>query len=164
MGARAPTPITVLSTRLNTFIATREEEGPFVMTNGCRTASVTSSPRRTKRPSTLTVGKVGWSVERETWCRLTLERQPSAGAGLALHQSRISMREIRASQTLDLLWQTHADANRTKGGLKISRAPASPGKTAPPAPRAPTRGGRGGYYAVGRGITRWGAVLRGGAR
>ena len=145
VGARAPTPITVLSTRLNTFIATREEEGPFVMTNGCRTASVTSSPRRTKRPSTLTVGKVGWSVERETWCRLTLERQPSAGAGLALHQSRISMREIRASQTLDLLWQTHADANRTKGGLKISRAPASSGKTAPPAPRAPTRGGRGGY-------------------
>ena len=147
MGARAPTPITVLSTRLNTFIATREEEGPFVMTNGCRTASVTSSPRRTKRPSTLTVGKVGWSVERETWCRLTLERQPSAGAGLALHQSRISMREIRASQTLDLLWQTHGDANRTKGGLKISRAPASSGKTGPPAPRAPTRGGRGGYKA-----------------
>ena len=109
---------------------------------------VTSSPRRTKRPSTLTVGKVGWSVERETWCRLTLERQPSAGAGLALHQSRISMREIRASQTLDLLWQTHADANRTKGGLKISRAPASPGKTGPPAPRAPTRGGRGGYKGV----------------
>ena len=107
---------------------------------------VTSSPRRTKRPSTLTVGKVGWSVERETWCRLTLERQPSAGAGLALHQSRISMREIRASQTLDLLW--HADANRTKGGLKISRAPASSGKTGPPAPRAPTRGGRGGYKCV----------------
>ena len=84
------------------------------MTNGCLTASVTSSPRRTKRPSTLAVGKVGWNVERETWCRLTLERQPSAGAGLALHQSRISMREIRASQTLDLLWET--DANRTKGG------------------------------------------------
>ena len=100
----------LFSTRLNTFIATREEEGPFVMTNGCRTASVTSSPRRMKRPSTLTVGKVGWSVERETWCRLTLERQPSAGAGLALHQSRISIREIRASQTLDLL--PHADGRK----------------------------------------------------
>ena len=107
----------LFSTRLNTFIATREEEGPFVMTNGCRTASVTSSPRRTKRPSTLTVGKVGWSVERETWCRLTLERQPSAGAGLALHQSRISMREIRASQTLDLLWQTQTQTQTAlKGG------------------------------------------------
>ena len=82
----------LFSTRLNTFIATREEEGPFVMTNGCRTASVTSSPRRMKRPSTLTVGKVGWSVEREAWCRLTLERQPSAG--LRAHQSRSSIREI----------------------------------------------------------------------
>ena len=82
----------LFSTRLNTFIATREEEGPFVMTNGCRTASVTSSPRRTKRPSTYTVGKVGWSVERETWCRLTLERQPSAG--LRAHQSRSSISEI----------------------------------------------------------------------
>ena len=61
-------------------------------TNGCRTASVTSSPRRTKRPSTLIVGKVGSSVERETWCRLTLERQPSAG--LRAHQSRSSIREI----------------------------------------------------------------------
>ena len=114
-----------------------------MMTNGCRTASVTSSPRRMKRPSTLTVGKVGWSVERETWCRLTLERQPSAGAGLALHQSRISMREIRASQTLDLLWDARTDANRTKGGVTISRAPASSGKTAPPAPQRKLVGGGG---------------------
>ena len=116
-----------------------------MMTNGCRTASVTISPRMMKRPSTLTVGKVGWSVERETWCRLTLERQPSAGAGLAVHQSRISMREIRASQTLDLLWQTETetDANRPKGGVKISRAPASSGKTGPPAPQRKLVGGGG---------------------
>ena len=112
-------------------------------TNGCRTASVTSSPRRTKRPSTLIVGKVGSSVERETWCRLTLERQPSAGAGLAVHQSRISIREIRASQTLDLLWHARTHANRTQGGVKISRAPASPGKTGPPAPQRKLVGGGG---------------------
>ena len=29
----------LFSTRLNTFIATREEEGPFMMTNSCRTAT-----------------------------------------------------------------------------------------------------------------------------
>ena len=102
----------LFSTRLNTFIATREEEGPFVMTNGCRTASVTSSPRRTKRPSTYTVGKVGWSVERETWCRLTLERQPSAG--LRAHQSRSSIREIMSFSNTRFI---AADA-RTQTALK----------------------------------------------
>ena len=67
------------------------------------------------------MGKVGWSVERETWCRLTLERQPSAGAGLALHQSRISMREIRASQTLDLLVETQTQT-ALKGVENLARA------------------------------------------
>ena len=127
---------------LSTFIATREEEGPFMTTNGCRTASVTSSPRMTKRPSTLIVGKVGSSVERETWCRLTLERQPSAGAGLALHQSRISMREIRASQTLDLL--TDGRKPHYRGGENLARARIF-WEDGPPRPTAQARGGRGGY-------------------
>ena len=96
---------------LSTFIATREEEGPFMTTNGCRTASVTSSPRRTKRPSTLIVGKVGSSVERETWCRLTLERQPSAG--LRAHQSRSSIREIMSFANTRFIMDADGDGKPT---------------------------------------------------
>ena len=116
---------------LSTFIATREEEGPFMTTNGCRTASVTSSPRRTKRPSTLIVGKGGSSVERETWCRLTLERQPSAG--LRAHQSRSSIREIMSfANTRFIMAGRKPHAKRGVTGVKISRArPPSP--TPPPA-------------------------------
>ena len=99
---------------LSTFIATREEEGPFMTTNGCRTASVTSSPRRTKRPSTLIVGKVGSSVERETWCRLTLERQPSAG--LRAHQSRSSIREIMSFANTRFIVADGRTQTALKGG------------------------------------------------
>ena len=128
-------------TVLSTFIATREEEGPFMTTNGCRTASVTSSPRRTKRPSTLIVGKVGSSVERETWCRLTLERQPSAG--LRAHQSRSSIREIMSFSNTRFIVGRRRTQTALKGGVKISRAPASPGKTAPP-PHSASSWGAGG--------------------
>ena len=131
----------LFSTCLNTFIATREEEGPFVMTNGCRTASVTSSPRRTKRPSTYTVGKVGWSVERETWCRLTLERQPSAG--LRAHQSRSSIREIMSFSNTRFIVARRRTQTALKGGENLARARIS-WEDAPPRPTAQARGGQGG--------------------
>ena len=127
---------------LSTFIATREEEGPFMTTNGCRTASVTSSPRRTKRPSTLIVGKVGSSVERETWCRLTLERQPSAG--LRAHQSRSSIREIMSFSNTRFTVARTETQTALKGCEILARARIS-WEDGPPRPTAQARGGRGGY-------------------
>ena len=126
---------------LSTFIATREEEGPFMTTNGCRTASVTSSPRRTKRPSTLIVGKVGSSVERETWCRLTLERQPSAG--LRAHQSRSSIREIMSFSNTRFIVGRRRTQTALKGGENLARARIF-WEDGPPRPTAQARGGRGG--------------------
>ena len=138
---------------LSTFIATREEEGPFMTTNGCRTASVTSSPRRTKRPSTLIVGKVGSSVERETWCRLTLERQPSAG--LRAHQSRSSIREIMSfANTRFIVGQTDGRKPHSRGGENLARARIF-WEDGPPRPTAQARGGRGGYYIILNIILYW---------
>ena len=142
MGARAPTPITVQHASQHVHRHTRRGRA-------VRDDKRLPHRERHEQPAqdeeaehAHCVGKVGWSVERETWCRLTLERQPSAGAGLAVHQSRISMREIRASQTLDLLVETETQT-ALKGGVKVSRAPASSGKTGPPAPQRKLVGGGG---------------------
>ena len=122
MGARAPTPITVQHASQHVHRHTRRGRA-------VRDDKRLPHRERHEQPAqdeeaehAHCVGKVGWSVERETWCRLTLERQPSAGAGLAVHQSRISIREIRASQTLDLL--PHADGRKphSRGGENLARA------------------------------------------
>ena len=142
MGARAPTPITVQHASQHVHRHTRRGRA-------VRDDKRLPHRERHEQPAqdeeaehAHCVGKVGWSVERETWCRLTLERQPSAGAGLALHQSRISIREIRASQTLDLLWD--ADANRTQGGGENLARARIFWEDGPPRPTAQARGGRGG--------------------
>ena len=86
------------------------------------------------------MGKGGSSVERETWCRLTLERQPSAG--LRAHQSRSSIREIMSFSNTRFIVARRRTQTALKGGENLARARIF-WEDGPPAPQRKLVGGGG---------------------